>query len=75
MSKPTDREIIIRGAELLMKTGVLASDLPNWLMREFGLTPERARDLAGKVIERLRKQKRGRLDTTPIDQEPGQGGQ
>ena len=67
---PTDREIISRGVELMMKTGVLASDLPNWLMREFGLSPERARELARKAIARLRQQKRGRLDTNPIDQEP-----
>jgi hypothetical protein len=67
-NQPTDREIISHGVELLMKTGILASDLPNWLMIEFGLTPERARDLAGKTIERLRKQRRGRLDTNPIDE-------
>lgn len=61
--RPTDREIITRGVELL-NAGVLASGLPNWLQIEFGLTPEKARKMATEAIKRHKK------DTKPLD-EPG----
>lgn len=65
--RPRDSEIINRGVELL-EAGVLASGIPNRLMDEYSLTPEKARELAGKAIER---HKRGK-DTKPLDQEPGE---
>jgi hypothetical protein len=55
-NKPTDREIVTRGLEML-RYGTLPSVLPGRLMDEFGLTPERARELAGKAIEQHKKEK------------------
>lgn len=49
--RPTDREIITRGGELL-KAGILPSAIPGRLMDEFSLTPEKARGLGGKAIDR-----------------------
>jgi len=50
LSKPTDKEVITRALELL-KAGILASAIPARLMDEFGISPERARKLAGKAVE------------------------
>lgn len=63
--RATDRQIIARALELL-KAGILASNLPERLMDEFGLTPERARELAGKAVEQQKK--RGKMDTKPLDE-------
>lgn len=67
MSKPTDAQIITFAVGLL-RAGILPSAIPNRLMEEYGLTKEKARELAGEAIERHKK--RGKLDTKPLDQ-PG----
>lgn len=64
--KPTDAQII-SFAMALLRAGILPSAIPARLMEEYGLTPEKAGELAGKAISRHR---RGRLDTKPLD-EPG----
>ena len=70
--RPNDNEIVTRAVELLAH-GLLPSVLPSTLMREFGLTAEKAHDLASDAIKRHEEKKepgkRDRLDTEPIDQE------
>ena len=58
--RPSDYQTITRALEML-KAGILTSNLPKRLMDEFGLTPDRAHELAGGG------------DKTP--QEAGQAGQ
>lgn len=56
MSKnPTEAQIIQEGVEIL-SAGLLASALPQSLIEEFGITPERARKLAGEALQRYKKQ-------------------
>lgn len=56
MTKPTDRAIIARALALLAE-GLLVSFLPTFLMREFNLTPERARRLAVQALAQREKQR------------------
>lgn len=49
--RPTDRQMITRALTLL-RAGVLSSNLPNRLMEDFSLTPDKAREMAGKALER-----------------------
>jgi hypothetical protein len=68
--RPTDNQVIKHGMELL-RFGTLAGDLPDRLRDEFGLTSERARDLADRAIAFSKKpslSRRGRMDTKPFDQ-------
>jgi hypothetical protein len=68
MTRPTDREIISHGLELL-RDGVLYSALPGKLIEEFGLASEHARELAAEAItQRKAEGKRGKLGTKPFDQ-------
>ena len=70
-NQPTDREIISHGLELL-RDGVLYSGLTRKLIKEFELTPERARKLAAEAITRRKAEgKRGKPGTKPLD-EPGE---
>lgn len=55
MSQPTDREIIARALELLSE-GLLLSFLPQFLMREFGISAERAQRLAIQALRRRETQ-------------------
>ena len=48
--RTTDYAIITHAMELL-RSGVLASALPEKLMSEYGLSPERAGELASRAIE------------------------
>ena len=64
-----DYAIIIRALDLL-RAGILASAIPDRLMDDFSITPEKARELAAEAIKRHKRGKRGRLDTKPIDK-PG----
>lgn len=65
-----DAAIIEYALELLVE-GLLPSDLPQRLMTEFGITADRARELADKAIELHKNPVRpGKLDTKPFD-EPG----
>lgn len=61
--RPSDYQIIVRAVEML-RFRILSSDLPDRLMDEFGLTPERAHELAEEAI-RLHKKTgmRTKLDT------------
>ena len=65
-----DYRVIVRGVELL-RAELLVSALPATLITEFGLTPEKAAELAGRTVE-IHKMpgRRGKLDTKPFD-EPG----
>ena len=66
-SRPTNYRIITHGVELL-KSDTSAGELPGRLVDEFGLTPDLARELAGKAVEIHRKpRRRSRLDTRPLD--------
>ena len=47
-----DSQIITRALELL-KAGLLPSNLPERLMAEFGITPKRARRLAGVALRKV----------------------
>lgn len=58
--RSTDAQIVNRALALL-RAGILASALPNLLIEEFGLTPERARELGGTAIRRWRKQEPPRV--------------
>lgn len=63
----TDYRIIAHTLELL-RAGILASDLADRLRDEFGLTPERAKELTDKAKELYKKPgKRGKLGTKPLD--------
>jgi hypothetical protein len=65
--RPTDHQIVSRALEML-NFGILASDLPDRLIEEFWLTPERAYELADRAIEIYKKPKRrSRLDTKSLD--------
>ena len=69
--RPNDRQVIARALELL-HAGFLVSNLPEQLIDELGLTPERAKELTDKAIKLHKKPgKRGKLDTRPIDK-PGE---
>jgi hypothetical protein len=50
MTQPTDAAILARAVALL-QSGLLASALPGRLMREFNLSPDRARRLAQQAME------------------------
>jgi len=67
-SKTTDTQIIGRALELF-RAGFLASAIPARLMADFGLTPERARELSAAALKRHKQQ--GKLKTKPLDQEQG----
>lgn len=54
--RPADRQIITHGLKLL-RAGVLSSNLPNRLMEEYSLTPDKAREMARKAIEQLKEYK------------------
>ena len=65
--RTTDYKIIIRALDLL-KSGLVANNLPERLKDEFGLNPERAKELTDKAKELYKMRgKRGRLDTKPLD--------
>ena len=67
-NQPTDREIIGHGLELL-RDGVFYSALSGRLIKEFGLTSERARKLAAEAITRRKAEgKPGKLGTKPFNQ-------
>jgi hypothetical protein len=61
--RPNNYQIITRALEML-RFGILTNDLPDRLIDEFGLTPERAHELAAEAI-RLHKKSgmRTKLDT------------
>lgn len=54
--RPTDSQMITHGLKLLA-TGILASNLPNRLMAEFGISAAQAKKLAGEAIEKRKQQK------------------
>ena len=61
--RPSDHQIITRAIEML-RFRILASDLPDRLIDEFGLTPERAQELAREAIHLYKKSgMHSKLDT------------
>lgn len=54
MTKPTDAGIIARALALLA-SGLLVSNLPAGLMKEFRISPDRARKLARRALEQRRE--------------------
>lgn len=81
MKRATDYQIVSFAIGLL-RTGTLPSALPEQLISEYGLSPERAGELASRATEIHQKPswqskpgrpgKRGKLGTKPLDQEPGE---
>jgi hypothetical protein len=64
--RPTDYRIKSFALELL-RAGVLASDLPNRLMEEFGISSARASELAEEMLKlHMKPPRRGRLDTKKL---------